>query len=71
MRNRVKFGKNLFNFVGRAVAAFVWQGRGTMYKLGVMMIKVGILDRKPFMVSILTLSGIFNEKVGPFSEICA
>ena len=42
----IKFGKNLFNFVCRAVAAFVSARRGKMYKLGVMMIKVGILDQR-------------------------
>ena len=38
----IKFGKNLFNFVCRAVAAFVSARQGTMYKLGAMMIKIGI-----------------------------
>ena len=50
----IKFGKNLFNFVCRAVARFVSARRGTMYKLGVMMIKVGI-----FLLNIKELRIIF------------
>ena len=40
----IKSGKNLSNFVCRAVAAFVSARPGA--QAGVMMIKVGILDRK-------------------------